>query len=239
MPNDIKFTASARIPTRPLSYANKEMSEAKELIADYEKAQLYISDVNGKLVNISGSVTEIIDRVKEDIKKDPSMITDATITLPSGSTITISAAILEVIAKTGDIEKALGGTRDEEGNLILHIPASSITEDSTHRFVTDEEKARIGEKEVEDIYATILSGDDKWTADDDGISYTQVVAVEAMKEEYNPIIDSRLSDDYTSNTDILTNYSYIYKILTQNGGIKVYAVNPTAVDIPIIIKINK
>ena len=50
---DIKFTAAARIPTRPLSYTNKSLAKKKELLADYENRELYMSDANGNLVCIT------------------------------------------------------------------------------------------------------------------------------------------------------------------------------------------
>lgn len=49
---DYNFTATARIPTRPLSYAKYNLALEKELLADYEKHKLYMSDINGNVVPI-------------------------------------------------------------------------------------------------------------------------------------------------------------------------------------------
>ena len=49
------FTATARIPTRPLSYSNSSMATNKELLVDWENHKIYISDSSGNVVEVSGS----------------------------------------------------------------------------------------------------------------------------------------------------------------------------------------
>lgn len=49
------FTATARIPTRPLSYSNSSMANKKELLVDWTNHKIYISDANGNIVEASGS----------------------------------------------------------------------------------------------------------------------------------------------------------------------------------------
>ena len=48
------FTANARIPTRPLSFENVDLREAKEIVVDYENHIIYISDKDSNLHPISG-----------------------------------------------------------------------------------------------------------------------------------------------------------------------------------------
>ena len=50
----MEFTATARIPTRPLSFENADLREAKEIVVDYENHIIYISDNNTDLHPISG-----------------------------------------------------------------------------------------------------------------------------------------------------------------------------------------
>lgn len=51
------FTASARIPTRPLDYSNSSMAVKKELLVDWDNHKIYISDSNGDIVEVTGSGT--------------------------------------------------------------------------------------------------------------------------------------------------------------------------------------
>ena len=37
-----EFTATSRVPTRPLSYANKEKAYRKELLVDYTNGMIYV-----------------------------------------------------------------------------------------------------------------------------------------------------------------------------------------------------
>ena len=47
--------ATARIPFRPLSYANASLATNKELIADWDNHKIYMKDSAGAVVEISGS----------------------------------------------------------------------------------------------------------------------------------------------------------------------------------------
>ena len=47
--------ATARIPFRPLSYANASLATNKELLVDWENHKIYISDINGNIVEVTGS----------------------------------------------------------------------------------------------------------------------------------------------------------------------------------------
>ena len=49
------FLAKSRIPTRPLSYANSSLAVRKELLVDWENHKIYISDINGNIVEVTGS----------------------------------------------------------------------------------------------------------------------------------------------------------------------------------------
>lgn len=251
---DIKFTATSRIPTRPLTYANKSLAEKKELLADYENRELYMSDANGNLVCITVSMEKIIERIKESFTEDPTTVTNVTITLDDGTTITIGAAIIQLLADTKDLRTdldklkgevkslndALGSIKDEDGNI--KISATSIVEDDDHMFVSSTEKNTWNLKStVTDIISTVKSGSENWTLNSDNESYSQTITIKDMKSTYNPIVDVRLGDSGDLDSDFikLENFSRIYKITTANGSIKVFSVAPTDEDLSIVLKINK
>ena len=60
-----------------------------------------------------------------------------------------------------------------------------------------------------------------------------------MIEAYFPVVDVVLSEDYETAMKELDSYSYIYKILTYDGKITIYAIKPIAVDLNIVLKIDK
>ena len=55
----------------------------------------------------------------------------------------------------------------------------------------------------------------------------------------NPIVDVLLSEDYNTAMDQLNSYAFIYKITTFDGSIKVFATEPTEVDISLQMKIDR
>lgn len=82
MSDEIKFSASARIPTRPLSYENKNLAEKKELVVDYENHKVYISDVNGNLIDITESLKINFNELEKLLKEKPEIYIYNDCTLP-------------------------------------------------------------------------------------------------------------------------------------------------------------
>lgn len=232
--------AFSRIPTRPLSMDNKELAEPKEILADYKKHELYICDLDGKIVNITASVTTVINEVMNQIDKDPTIVTEAEIELPSGKTVTIEKALLDAIAQIEELQDSLGVTTDEEGNVALKIPATDVEVTDDRQFVSSSEKKN-WDKKTESVRMTaqISSLETDWTDTDGGAPYVQDIDIADMKEEYYPVVDVTLSDDYDTAMKELDSYLYIYKILTYNGKITVYSSKPIAIDLNIVLKIDK
>lgn len=303
MADNNRFSASARIPTRPLSIENKDMAQPKEVLVDYKNHELYVVDEDSKLVNVTASVDTVIKQMEDNFKEDPSMITGITIRLPSGQDITIEQNIInfynDIVALKGTVsgldetvtnnKEALDGRIDGLNNTVselsgtvsglgetvsglgetvtnnnntltgridglnstvselsgkvneqstANIDASRITQNDNLQFVTNAQKTEwSGKADIVQMTAIIKSGKTNWT--EDGGPYYQVVNISGMKSEYNPIVDIRLSDNYETAMKELENYSYIYRITTTNGGIRVYSIKPTEISITIVMKIDK
>lgn len=125
-----KFTASARIPTRPLSYENKDEAQPKEIVVDYENHRMYICGLDGKLYDVTADVTDIINKLIQYIKEHPSEFNfgDTIINIhiekddehPDGPydwQISIEQAITKLWLRIDYIEKLLGVERDENGDI--------------------------------------------------------------------------------------------------------------------------
>ncbi len=129
IPPNYSFEAKARIPTRPLSIASSELAVRKELLVDYDKAEIWVCKTDGTLVNVTNSVIDTI-------KNNPQVIKDIVITLSDGSKYTIENSIIEAFNRITNLRILLGWTN----NTTLRIPAGFIVQDSTHRFITDADK---------------------------------------------------------------------------------------------------
>lgn len=232
--------AFARIPTRPLSLDNKDLAEPKELLADYENHEIYICDIDGKIVNVTASVTAVVNEVMAQIDQDPGIVTEAEIELPSGKKVTIEKALLDALVQIEELQESLGVTTDETGKVVLKIPAADVEVTEEKQFVSSTEKEDWNKKtETIRLTAKISSSEGLWTSTNDSAPYIQNVSIADMKEAYYPVVDVVLSEDYETAMKELDSYSYIYKILTYDGKITVYAIKPIAVDLNIVLKIDK
>ena len=97
-----RFEAKARIPTKPLSYANKELAQENEILVDYEERQIYVYH-NGEFHNITAKMEEVIQGVIDAMEKDPTILQnifnksedgsiifgDINVTLMNGDVITL------------------------------------------------------------------------------------------------------------------------------------------------------
>lgn len=236
---EYNFEAKARIPSRPLSYTNKDLAEENEIVVDYDKSQIYIHH-NGEFHNVTASVEAVVEEVNKEIEKDPEKITNSIkIELPGtgGEKVTIDKAIIISLTQINELKDLLGY---DDTTKAISIPATSIKQDKDNRFVTDEEKKTWNAKtNVIQLTTTIKGGDANWTATDSKEPYTQTVKVADMKETYYPVVDVSLSDTYDTAMEELESYAYIYKILTYDGSIKIFATKPTKVNVSIIMKIDK
>lgn len=237
MADENRFTASARIPTRPLSMEHVELAENKELVVDYDKHEIYVKDSNGELVNVTASVTTVIEEVKKQMEEDPTVVTDAIVELPNGDHITIQKSIFEIYEKFDELEKSLGVETDKETGEVT-MSATAVKTDDEHQFVTAEEKNAWNAKtDTIQLITKISSGEANWTGDE--APYKQTINIEDIKETDYPVVDVVLSEDYKTAMDELSNYAYIYKILTFDGYIEVFSIKPTEVELSIVMKIDR
>lgn len=106
-----KYTATSRIPVRPLSYENRGLALPKELIVDYDTGVIYICDLNGKISDITEKILEYItdEMVSNILDNDDSkeIIRNIDITLESGNTVTIEGGIIQLFADISSINNKL------------------------------------------------------------------------------------------------------------------------------------
>lgn len=238
--SEYSFTATARIPTRPLSYDNKDLAEAKEILVDYNSHEIYVCGVDGQIVNVTASVTKVVQEVMTQIEQDSTIIGESTIDLPDGTSVVLNEALLKALTEIEELQESLGLVKDDLGNIVLKIPATDVVTDDDNQFVTAAEKENWNNKtDTIQLTASIPAGEDKWTSTDGEAPYTQKVTVAGIEETDYPVVDVKLSDIYADAMEELNNYAYIYKILTYDGYIVVYAVKPTERALNIIMKVDR
>lgn len=251
------FSATARIPCRPLSYDNATMAEPKELIIDYEKHAIYLCDVNGDIVDITGSVD--IDALISQIANQGDLLKEILIKLDEDTEIAAETAIIESILTVREISETIREISEtiKDGSAIDTIPAEKVVESTEKQFVSKDDKNKWedaansitninetltnigGLVDIFTVQCTITAGESAWTATNNAEPYTQTITVADMLATDNPIVDVLLSEDYNTAMDQLNSYAFIYKITTFDGSIKVFATEPTEVDISLQMKIDR
>lgn len=249
---DTLFTATARIPCRPLSYANKEKAVPKELLVDYSTGDVWVCKEDGTLIGIGESVKEL---VMEYIKEDPDVTENITIVI-DGDTYDLKTIITSEITNIKQIQEALGYYVGEDGKIHFDlldkianydpetgqvtfiIKSTDITETPEKQFVTQDEKNKIAAStHPEIIRVTVLGGTQAWTGS--AAPYTQRVNVANIKASDVPVVDISLGDIYDTVQKQLDSYAYIYKILTYDGYIICYASQPTEQDLTLQMKVDR
>ncbi len=131
---------------------------------------------------------------------------------------------------TGVIQNIAQEAADEKEDWLLD---QLVIINNTLKRWDGEKLVPVGAVQSSVIYeATILQN--SW----EGINapYYQDVSVAGITEDDNPLVDVKLTGIYVSDLKILDEWQYIYRILTYDGYIRVYAHNILTVDIPIQLK---
>lgn len=244
--------ATARIPCRPLSIVNKNLAEAKELLVDYEKGTISVCKADGTIVDVSESIKEV---VIEQVTSDPNFSDSITIEV-DGNTYTIETIINNQANYITELQEALGYYVDDSGKVQFDLLNKIATIDpdtgkvtftiTSNDIITSDDKQFISKAEKEDyakatypeiIRATIKGGESNWTGTE--APYTQQVTVADILEADVPVVDISLSDIYETAQKQLDSYAYIYRILTYDGSIVVYASKPTEDDVTIQMKVDR
>lgn len=228
-----KFRGAARIPVRPLSIEDKELARPKELLVDYEKGIFYVCLKDGEIVditevamkNLTVNATIVKSATFDVVLKEATEDEEAEIIH-----ITLDEAICQTIKDIYDLK-----TKNESTSKTLE------TQDSDIKGLKTSVNAL--QKNVDAnfliINTTILGGLDNWVLGDDGNLYIQTINVADILESDYPDVDIVLSDDYHKAMSQLENYGFIFKILTFDGHIDVYATEPISVDLNIYLKTDR
>lgn len=242
------FPATARIPCRPLEMTNKDLAEPKELLIDYSTGKLSVCREDGTFIDVE-------DTIKDIIKEDPTISQSIQVEI-DGQMYAVNTVVAQQNTSIEELKSALGYYTDESGtvhfdildkvanidpdtgDVVFNIETTDVKETTERQFVSAEEKSKWSQStHPEIIKCTVLGGDSAWTGD--AAPYTQDITVEGILETDTPIVDISLGDIYETVQKQLDSYAYIYKILTFDGHITVYASEPTQDDLTLQMKVDR
>ena len=237
----------------------------KELIVDYLRHIIYLCDADGNIIKASASAETIIDEVMDQIANDPVYLKEIQITIneETGETVSLEKGLVDTIGQleiireeikaSASAETIIDEVMDRIANDPVYLKEIQITINEETGETVSLEKGlvdTIGQLEtireewdskssVHNVTATISSAQESWVLDSDKGAYIQTIKLADILETDYPIVDVCLSDNYNTALSELNEYGKIYKILTFNGYIDVYANAPTSVDLNIILKIDR
>ena len=161
---------------------------------------------------------------------------DGNIIKASASAETIIDEVMDQIANDPVYLKEIQITINEETGETVSLEKGLV--DTIGQLETIREELD-SKSSVHNVTATISSAQESWVLDSDKGAYIQTIKLADILETDYPIVDVCLSDNYNTALSELNEYGKIYKILTFNGYIDVYANAPTSVDLNIILKIDR
>ena len=250
-----EFEATTRIPTRPLSYANKDMAYNKELMIDYTNGNIYVKDETGVIHDISQTITQIITT-----NPDIDLGDKIEVTIPDesgtgeGTTVTINTAILQLVEQIRQQQQTINSqntaieemqkvidaiTGEESGGdapTIIIKPGDIVT-DENHQFITQQQITEITNK-ISLQYVTVTLTAAGWTGS--AAPYTQTVACAgATADMARPTIDiDHANESYETAMDTEDAWCNIYRASTGAGNITFYASEKPTVNISVVVEMK-
>lgn len=246
-------SAFARVPNRPLSY--DKISEITNYRGVFDSVSSLPSDAEkGDYAHVGENTYKysngwnildsqyFINPVKKELIIDylRHIIylcdADGNIIKISTSAETIIDDVMDLITNDPAFIKEIQITINEKTGETVSLEkglADTISQLNTIKEEWDTKSS------IYNVTATISSAQDFWILDSDKSAYIQTIQLEDILETDYPIVDVCLSDNYNTALTELNEYSKIYKILTFDKYIEVYANAQTTTDLNIILKIDR
>lgn len=248
--NVLSFSAKGRIPCRPLSYENASLALPKEIVVDYENGVIYICQEDGTLIDIGQAI-------KEAIMEDPDFAQDISVELPDGTVISLETMVINTTNDLNELKDALGYTKDpvtgeitfslldqfakkdEHGEWIITINPTNIITDTTHQFVTETQINEWNKSTHSETIVTTIPTTG-WVEGGTTAPYKLELTVNSITGDDQPIIDIYLSGkSYEESKSLLSAWANIFRIMTDNKKLIIYATSIPELSIPIQVKVER
>lgn len=242
------FQATARIPTRPLSYENIDEIMPKELAVDYTNGNIYVADENGVVHDLSMAVAEYVSHsedlaetikvvIQDEHGHDVEVILETAIATMAADLMAAQGDIAQHGTDIGKINDFLDTISDTSGDTrVASIQAGAIVDDATHRFVTDTQLQEIASKATPNgIVLTVYAA--QWTGSE--APYKNDVTVSGFTAGMpRPIVDINHYDgeNYDDAMDAEDAWCKIYRAVTGDNKITFYATEKPEINLSVFVK---
>ena len=234
-----EFEATTRIPTRPLSYENKDLAVNKELMIDYKTGNLYVKGEDGTIYDVTNTVFQTI--INNPDFTDSLEVTYTDPTTGKQVTTTIEAAVINLAAQIQANKKvidAITGQSGSGGSVHIEIKPGDIIVDEDHMFITSTQLEEIAQKvSIKNVICTLTTSG--WTGSEAPYKQT-VTCTGATVDMARPIIDINHTDGETYENAMKAEDAWcnIYRATTGEDTITVYASSKPEVNISMVVELK-
>lgn len=235
-----EFQAMSRIPFRPLSYENVDLAFDKELIADYEKGNLYLKDAHGNIIDLTKSIAQLLTQ-------DQTFVENLTVNVigPDGKEIEvrIDEHLAEITKQITDMQKVVDaitgkdGADGADGEIKVIIKPGQIIQDTNHQFINSTQFTELTNKvSIDDVIITIPASG--WSG---AGPYTQTVACVGAKTNMpRPTLDINHTDSETFDNAKKADeeWTKIYRAKTGENTLTIYATEKPSVDLSAVVQLK-
>lgn len=246
------FTATARIPCRPLSTENQDLAEPKELLVDYNTGVVRICKADGTFVDMGDSIKTVI---MEQIKSDPNITKNIIIQI-DGKDYALETVVLKNRDDIAKLKNALGYT-ETDGDISFEIlkniqnsitninntivqgnvsPSADNIKDTENKvMMTKDERNKLSElSKPQTVQVTVGTS---WSGS--SAPFSQTISCTGVTSNDVPVVDIVLSSTYSTAMTQLDNYAYLYRITTGTNQIVVYATQKTTTALTLQLKFDR
>ncbi len=206
MAGNYRFTASSRIPCRPLSYTNKELAKPKELVIDYTNSALYVCNLNGELVDITNEFLKEVNKIIQDNLTNEGFkenVKNVIITLPDNTEVTIENAFISTYNKLKAMHETITNLNDEINKVKQSIPTAStnmpIASNDTGAIGTSTKMFALADHVHPKGKAATADSATKATQDQDGNNIKNTYATKNELNSYLPLSGGTVTGDVHLN----------------------------------------
>ena len=185
---DYNFEDRARIPVRPLSFENKDLALAKEIMVNYESGTIYIKKEDGEII-IAATSKETMVAISNYIAEHPEIVTEIPVTGADGQIITIQQNFNEIYENYSELSDTVTKNKQATDKAI------EDTKVSLNKKIDDTKKAI--EDTAKDTYSPLGHGHNYAGSDSDGGA-----ANSANKVNKKLTLKAYINDTDTNPTEI-------------------------------------
>lgn len=243
------LTPDARIPFRPLSYKNVDLAFKKELIVDYDNANIYLKNEKGEIISVTD---QIVQNTIEQIFNNPDINIAHMIKIVYGGKeyylddfITDNRDDIVILKELlGWLETVDGSSTRISLTVINEIKeAIKVIQEDITAFKTSvaNSLSKLEQNKSESYFCTATVSTSWTTKTSTGgkTYYAQNIAIPGLLSSDVPVITLVQADDYDTSLLMAKEFNKLYRAVTIDGYLTVYAKLKTNRALTIQLTLNR